>query len=88
MSIDITPLPGGGSAVDMWASTYNEYFLVLANFAGSVNSKKKAIARLLDAEHRRPEAARRQPECMPDPGEVRRAEWSAQRPGPPPAPPA
>lgn len=49
MSIDITPLPGGGSAVDMWASTYNEYFLVLANFAGSVNSKKKAIARLLDA---------------------------------------
>jgi hypothetical protein len=49
MSIQVVELPGGGSAVDMWASTYHEYLGVLANMAGSVNSRKKAIARLLDA---------------------------------------
>ncbi len=49
MSIDVTELPGGGSAVGMWASAYHEYLVVLANFAGSVNSRKKAIAQLLDA---------------------------------------
>ena len=48
-SIDVAELPSGGSAVDMWASAYREYFVVLANSAGSVNSRKKAIARLLDA---------------------------------------
>lgn len=49
MSINVTESPGGGSAVDMWASSYTEYLVVLANFAGSVNSRKKAITRLLDA---------------------------------------
>lgn len=48
MSIDVRPA-AGGSAVDMWASDYNEYMFVLANIAGSVNSRKKAIARLLNA---------------------------------------
>lgn len=49
MSIDIQPLANGGSAVEMWASTYNQMFIVFANFAGSVNSRKKAIARTLTA---------------------------------------
>ena len=49
MSITIEPSPSGGSVVDMWASNYNEYFIFFANFAGSVNSKKKAIARQLAA---------------------------------------
>ena len=47
MSVDIEQMPGGGSATNMWASSYNEYLVVLANFAGSVNSRKKAIAQLL-----------------------------------------
>jgi hypothetical protein len=47
MSVDIEPLPGGGSATRMWASSYNEYLGLLANFAGSVNSRKKAIAQVL-----------------------------------------
>lgn len=47
MSIAIEPLGNGGSSIEMWASTYNEYLLVLANFAGSVNSRKKAIAGVL-----------------------------------------
>ena len=46
MSIDIEALPDGGSRVDMWASKYLEYFLI-ANFAGVVNRRKKAIARIL-----------------------------------------
>lgn len=46
MSIDIQPLPDGGSRVDMWASQYLGY-LLLANFAGVVNRRKKAIARIL-----------------------------------------
>lgn len=49
MSIAIAPLANDGPAVDMWASTYNEYFIVFANFAGSVNSRKKAVAGLLVA---------------------------------------
>jgi hypothetical protein len=49
LSVDIEPLPSGGSATNMWASSYNEYLVVLANFAGSVNSRKKAIAQLLHA---------------------------------------
>lgn len=49
MSIAIEPLANGGSAVEMWASTYNQMFIVLANFAGAVNSRKKAIARTLTA---------------------------------------
>lgn len=49
MSITIEPSATGGSIVDMWASNYNEYFIFFANFAGSVNSKKKAIARQLVA---------------------------------------
>ena len=47
MSVDIEPLPNGGSATNMWASSYNEYLVVLANFAGSVNGRKKAIAHVL-----------------------------------------
>ncbi|WP_339122915.1 hypothetical protein [Pseudonocardia sp. D17] len=47
MSIDVHALPAGGSAVDMWASDYNQRFVALINFAGSVNSRKKAIAREL-----------------------------------------
>lgn len=47
MSIDIVPLPAGGSRIDMWASQYLEYFLVLVNFAGVVNRRKKAIARII-----------------------------------------
>lgn len=47
LSIDVHALPVGGSAVDMWASSYSERFVVLVNFAGSVNSRKKAIARSL-----------------------------------------
>lgn len=46
MSIDIQPLPDGGSRVDMWASHYLGY-LLLANFAGVVNRRKKAIGRML-----------------------------------------
>jgi hypothetical protein len=49
MSINIEPSASGGSVVDMWASSYNEHFIFFANFAGSVNSKKKAIARQLVA---------------------------------------
>jgi hypothetical protein len=33
----------------MWTSQYNEYLIFFANFAGSVNSRKKAIARALAA---------------------------------------
>jgi len=47
MSIDIEPAPGGGSQLSMWASQYTEYLFLFANFAGSVNSRKKAIARLV-----------------------------------------
>ncbi|BCJ73766.1 hypothetical protein CS0771_33100 [Catellatospora sp. IY07-71] len=48
MSIDIRPRPGGGSQVDMWASETAIYLGVLVNFAGVVNRRKRAIARLLD----------------------------------------
>jgi hypothetical protein len=47
MSVTIECGADGGSQVDMWASRYNEYFGFLANFAGSVNSRKKAIERAL-----------------------------------------
>ena len=47
MSITVEPSPTGGSKVSMWASQYNEYFIFFANFAGSVNSRKKAIAQVL-----------------------------------------
>jgi hypothetical protein len=47
MSIDIEPLSGGGSRVDMWASQTNSYLGVFVNFAGVVNRRKKAIVRLL-----------------------------------------
>ncbi len=49
MSIDIEPRPGGGSNVEMWASQTIVYLFVLVNFAGVVNRRKKAIARLLDS---------------------------------------
>ena len=49
MSINIAPSASGGAIVDMWASNYNEYLIFFANFAGSVNSKKKAIERQLAA---------------------------------------
>ncbi|WP_238009513.1 hypothetical protein KZZ52_27065 [Dactylosporangium sp. AC04546] len=49
MSIDIDPLPDGGAKVSMWASQTNVYFGFLVNFAGVVNRRKKAIARLLAA---------------------------------------
>jgi hypothetical protein len=46
MSIDIEPRPGG-SRVDMWASQTVVYLGILVNFAGVVNRRKSAIARLL-----------------------------------------
>ena len=49
MSIDIEAFPGGGSQVDMWASQTNIYLAVFVNFAGVVNRRKKALARLLTA---------------------------------------
>lgn len=45
MSIDIEPLPGGGSRIDMWTSAADERLLFFVNFAGSVNSRKRAIER-------------------------------------------
>ncbi|WP_158632210.1 hypothetical protein [Micromonospora sp. Llam0] len=50
MSIDIEPLPGGGTRVDMWASGTVVYLGFLVNFAGVVNRRKRAIARRLTAE--------------------------------------
>ena len=50
MSIDIESHPSGGSEVSMWASQTNVYFGIFANFAGSVNGRKNAIARLLSPE--------------------------------------
>ncbi|MDG4765035.1 hypothetical protein O7632_13135 [Solwaraspora sp. WMMD406] len=50
MSIDIEPLSGGGTRVDMWASGTVVYFGFLVNFAGVVNRRKRAIARRLTAE--------------------------------------
>lgn len=50
MSIDIEPLPEGGCRVDMWASETVVYLGVLHNFAGVVNRRKRAIARLLTSE--------------------------------------
>lgn len=47
MSIDIEPSPDGGSRVNMWASEHLEYLVFLVNFAGVVNRRKRAIARLL-----------------------------------------
>jgi hypothetical protein len=47
MSIDLEPAPGGGTLVDMWASQTVVYLLVLVNFAGVVNRRKKAIQRAL-----------------------------------------
>lgn len=47
MSIDVQPLADGGTRVDMWASQYLQYFFALVNFAGVVNRRKRAIARLL-----------------------------------------
>ncbi|GIF77864.1 hypothetical protein [Asanoa siamensis] len=47
MSIDVEPAPGGGSFVDMWASSTVNYLGVLVNFAGVVNRRKKAIGRRL-----------------------------------------
>jgi hypothetical protein len=47
MAITIEPLPDGGCRIDMWASEHLEYLLVFVNFAGVVNRRKKAIARLL-----------------------------------------
>jgi hypothetical protein len=47
MSIDIEPLPQGGCRVDMWASEFTEVLVVMVNFAGVVNRRKKAIARML-----------------------------------------
>ena len=47
MSIDIEPQPDGRTQVSMWASRYAEYMFVLANMAGVVNRRKKAIALLL-----------------------------------------
>jgi hypothetical protein len=49
MSIDIEPLETGGTRVDMWASQTNIYFVLFVNFAGVVNRRKRAIARLLSA---------------------------------------
>jgi hypothetical protein len=46
MSIDIEPVPGG-SRVDMWASQTVVYLGFIHNFAGVVNRRKRAIARLL-----------------------------------------
>ncbi|MFY1637204.1 hypothetical protein ACN27F_28690 [Solwaraspora sp. WMMB335] len=50
MSIDIEPLSGGGTRVDMWASGTVVYLGLLVNFAGVVNRRKRAIARRLTAE--------------------------------------
>lgn len=47
LSITVEPRPGGGSRVAMWASKTVVYFGFLANFAGVVNRRKKAIGRLL-----------------------------------------
>jgi hypothetical protein len=47
MSIDIQPQPDGRTQVSMWASRYMQYMFVLANMAGVVNRRKKAIALLL-----------------------------------------
>ncbi len=47
MSITIEPVPEGGARIDMWASQYVQYLFVLANFAGAVNRRKRAIARIL-----------------------------------------
>jgi hypothetical protein len=50
MSIDIEPLPDGGTRVDMWASGTVVYLGFLVNFAGVVNRRKRAIARSLAAD--------------------------------------
>jgi hypothetical protein len=47
MSIDLTPQQDGMTRVDMWASETVVYLLVLHNFAGPVNRRKRAIGRLL-----------------------------------------
>jgi hypothetical protein len=47
MSIAIEPLPDGGCRIDMWASRYAELMMVLVNFAGVVNRRKRAIIRML-----------------------------------------
>lgn len=47
MSNTIEPVPEGGARIDMWASQYTQYLFVLANFAGVVNRRKRAIARIL-----------------------------------------
>jgi hypothetical protein len=47
MSIDIEPQQDGRTQVSMWASRYAQYMFVLANMAGVVNRRKKAIALLL-----------------------------------------
>lgn len=47
MSIDITPQGEGVTRIDMWASQFTVFMLVLVNFAGVVNRRKRAIARLL-----------------------------------------
>src|ERR1700739_4166939 len=47
MSIDIEPQPDGRTQVSMWALRYAEYMFVVANMAGVVNRRKKAIALLL-----------------------------------------
>ena len=47
MSIDVEPATDGGSQLSMWACHYTEYLGLFANMAGSVNSRKKAIARLV-----------------------------------------
>ncbi|WP_433350318.1 hypothetical protein [Micromonospora sp. CA-111912] len=47
MSITITPRPGAGTRVEMWASETVVHFGFLIRFADSVNRRKKAIGRLL-----------------------------------------
>lgn len=47
MSIDMTREANGVTRIDMWASTYYQYLPFFANFAGSVNSRKRAITRML-----------------------------------------
>lgn len=47
MSIDVEPQPDGSTQVSMWASSYTQYMVLLANMAGVVNRRKKAIAGLL-----------------------------------------
>lgn len=49
MSIDIEAAGGGGTRVEIWASSYTHYFGFFINFAGVVNRRKKAIAQLLGA---------------------------------------